>query len=104
MMDNLHLLEGHEAAAHHFIERGKNEFTFSSVSTISMTIGRSIESRRIFAVWMRLAAPKTHRSAQHGRAGQMQFARLEHDRLIKRLMMPAIAFAEKDSQENRVGR
>src|SRR5213596_29982 len=45
---------------------------------------------------------KAHGAAQHGGPGQMHFARLAHDGLIERLVMPAVAFAEKDAQQNRV--
>src|SRR5207248_1268149 len=37
---------------------GSSRLIFSSVSTISITMGRSIERRRIFAVCMWLLAPK----------------------------------------------
>ena len=47
---------------------------------------------------------EAHRPAQHGRAGEMQFARLEHDRLVERLVLPAIAFADKNAQERGVFR
>ena len=36
---------------------GRKASIFSRVSTISMTIGKSSESRRILAVWIRLCAP-----------------------------------------------
>ena len=45
---------------------------------------------------------KTHRPAQHGRARQMHFARLEHDGLVERLMLPAIAFADENAEKNGV--
>ena len=45
---------------------------------------------------------KTHWTAQDGGAGEMLFARFEHDRFVERAMLPAIAFAEKDPQQKGV--
>ena len=47
---------------------------------------------------------ETHRAAQDGRAGEMQLARFEHDRLVKRLVLPAIAFPDVDAQQKSVFR
>ena len=37
---------------------GRNASIFSCESTISTTIGKSCDSRRILVVWMRLECPK----------------------------------------------
>src|SRR5215470_14498110 len=38
---------------------------------------------------------ETHRTAQNGRTGEVKFARLEHNGFVQRVMLPAIAFADK---------
>ena len=45
---------------------------------------------------------KTHWSAQNGCACQLQFACFEDNRLVQRLVLLTITFAEKNPQENRV--
>src|SRR5262249_19046152 len=44
----------------------------------------------------------SHGSPQHGRAGKVHLARLQHDRLVERMMLEAVVLAEKDAQQHRV--
>jgi len=81
--------------AHYSSSTGKNALTFSSVSTISITIGKSMDKRRIFAVCRWLDFSKTHRPAQHRCASQLQFARFQNNRLVQRSMLVTITFADK---------
>jgi len=74
-------------------------WTFAWGSTISITIGKSIESRKILAVCKWLFAPKPIGPRKERRAGQSQPPRLQHDRFVKRLMVPAVALADEDSQQ-----
>ena len=41
-------------------------------------------------------------AAQHGGAGQMQLARLQHDRLVQRQLLELVVLAEEDAQQHRV--
>src|SRR5256885_9470107 len=46
-----------------------------------------------------LLETKTHQAAQHGRAGQAHFARLQDDAFIERTAVPLVGFADEDSQQ-----
>ena len=72
---------------------------FSAVSTISISTGRSIESRNIFAVCKWLLAPKPIAPRSTVGAGEAGFARLEDNRLIQGQMMAAVALADVNSQD-----
>ena len=43
-----------------------------------------------------------HRPAQHGRAGKVHLARLENDRLVKRLPLEPVVLAEEYPEEDGV--
>jgi hypothetical protein len=43
---------------------------------------------------------EAHRPAQRRRAGQVQFVRFEHDGLVKRMVMPSVALADKNAQQD----
>ena len=46
--------------------------------------------------------PEAERSAQHGGAGKMHLARLQHDRLVERLVVGLVILADKDAQQHGV--
>jgi hypothetical protein len=71
-----------EAAAHHGFQIRK-ALTFSGTSTISITVGRSIESRRIFSACQVTGLPEAQETADDSGAGQMHVPRLQNDRLVK---------------------
>ena len=84
-----------ETAAHHLVEGGSNSFTFSSLSTISMTIGRSIESRKIFAVWNRLDLPKPIGPRKTVAPARCISRAFQDNGLVERSMLPTITFTTK---------
>jgi len=43
---------------------------------------------------------KAHGAAQHRGAGQVQFARLQHDRFVERLVLEPISFADENAQQD----
>ena len=45
---------------------------------------------------------EAHRSAQHGGAGEVHLARLEHDRLVERQVLELVVLAEEDAQQDGV--
>jgi hypothetical protein len=57
----------------------------SSLSTISITSGKSSDKRRIFAVQAARMA-EAHRAAQHGGTGELELTRLQDDGFVQRLM------------------
>ena len=67
-----------------------NVSIFSSLSTISMTSGRSCDRRRILVVCSTARMAEAHRPAQHGGAGKAHLAGLQHDGLVERLW-PALS-------------
>src|SRR4029453_13867695 len=45
---------------------------------------------------------ESHRTAQDSGTGKMKFACLEDDRFVKRLVLPTVAFAHVNAQQNGV--
>ena len=45
---------------------------------------------------------EAHRPAQHGGAGKLHLARLEHDRLVERQMAGLVVLADEDAQQHGV--
>src|SRR5271156_1271207 len=45
---------------------------------------------------------EAHWAADHGRAAQLKFARLQHDRLVERMRARAFALADKNSEQHRI--
>ena len=43
---------------------------------------------------------ETHGATQYRGTGEVQFARLQHDGLVERLVFPPVAFTDEDSQEH----
>ncbi len=99
MVENLHLREGHESVAEHGVEvRQEAPEVFLGVHNFDeqrQVLGKA----RDFCGVQMTARAETHRAAQHGRAGQAEFARLADEGLVERLVLPAIVFAEVDAEE-----
>ena len=81
---------------------GRKVLIFSSVSTISMTNGKSSDSRRIFVVCNPARVAKAHGAPQYRRAGQMRFPRLQHNSLIERPALALVVFADENAKQNSV--
>src|SRR5271156_2825621 len=45
---------------------------------------------------------KAHRPAQHSRAAELQLARFQHDSLVQRMMVRALALADENSEQHRI--
>src|SRR2546422_10075366 len=101
-MEHLYFFEGHEAAAHHLVEDGKELVNFL------FTVDNLDDQRQVhgeaqdFGGMQAARFAKSHGASQNGGAGEMHLARFQYDRFIERLMMPAITFTEKDAKQDGV--
>ena len=57
VLKNLDLLKRDKTAAYHDVESRQKRIDLFLQSTISMTIGKSSDNRKILAVWIRLEWP-----------------------------------------------
>ena len=78
---------------------GRIDLIFGSTSTISITIGRSLEARAV-RLCARPSWRRSPRSAQDGRAAESQLACPLHDRLVQWLAALAVGFADEDAQQH----
>ena len=98
-MDDLDFFEGDEAAADHFIEQGQ-EGVDLFLAVHDFDDERKVLGQAEDFGGMEVAGfAETHGAAQHGCAGEMGFARGEHDGLVKRLVVPAITFADENPEQ-----
>ena len=75
---------------------------FSSVSMISMTMGRSCDRRTNLGGVEHARVSEAERSAQHCGPGEMHLARFQHDGLVERLVIGLVILADKDAQQHGV--
>src|SRR5450432_4460831 len=92
VMDDLDLLQGNEPAAQHLVEEWEERLHFL-LRVDDFDHHRQIhrESQDLGGV-NAAGRAKPHGPAEHGRASKMKFARSPHDRFVKRLMLPTMAF------------
>jgi hypothetical protein len=77
---------------------GRNASIFSSVSTISTTMGKSSERRRMRAVWTRLCAPKPAMPRSTVPPAR-PCARLLDDPFIEQRAVVAVALADENAEQ-----
>src|SRR4029077_18002376 len=100
--DHLDLLGGDQRAAHHAPD-GRHEPVDRILVFDDLDHQRQIlrEAQHLGRVQTARMA-EAHRSAQNGRAGEAHFARLEHDRLVKRLTARLVVLADEDAEQHGV--
>jgi hypothetical protein len=99
-LQDLHLLQGDQPARHHAIQDGQE------CVDVVLAVDNLDQQRQVFREPQdfrgvqpaRLAEP--HRTAQHGGAGEVQLARLHHDRFIERPAVAMVALADEDAERN----
>ena len=102
VLNDFDFLERNETATDHFFQVGKKCIQlFFAVDDLDHDRQIHRETKNFRGV-NAAGRAETHRPAQHGRAGEMPLARFEHDRFVKRLMFPPVAFADEDPQQHRV--
>src|SRR5438309_1695687 len=100
VIHHLDLFDRQQAAAHHWIEHRQELLDFF------LAVHDFDDERQIHRKPENLGGvqparfAEAHRTAQHGRAREMHCARLEHDGFIEWLVVPAVAFADENAQQN----
>src|SRR6185369_3196474 len=98
------LVHRYHPASHHSVEHPKERLD------LFLTVHDFDDHRQVHRKTKNLGRveaagfAKAHRTAQHRCAGQVHLARLEHDGFVERLVLPTVAFADKDAQQNCVVR
>src|SRR5579863_4239867 len=99
---HLHLLEGDETARHHLLEH-RHERLDVVLAVDDLDHDRQILRQAQDLGGMQAARlAVAERPTQHGRAGEMQLARLQYDRLVERLAAVLVALAAEDPQQHRI--
>ena len=84
VLQHLDLFQGHESAGHHRIENRQEVFDFRFGVDDFDDQRQILRQPQDLGRMQPAGMSKSHRSAQHRRPGEMDIARLEHDRFIKR--------------------
>jgi len=102
IMQHLHFFQSNEAAADHFVQRRqKGVDLFLAIHDFNDERQIRREPQNFRGV-QAAGLAKAHRPAQHCRAGEMLFAGGQHDGFVKRLVFPAVAFADENPQQDGV--
>ena len=90
-----------QAAAHHLVEHGQEGLDLL-LAVHDLDHQRQVHREpEDFGGVQAAGLAEAHRPAQDRGAGQVQLARLQDDGFVERLVFPAVAFADEDSQQNR---
>src|SRR6266540_2050951 len=104
IIHHLHLLHREQAASHHSIERGQ-ELLNLLLAIHDLDDQRQVHREPENLGGMQAARfPEPHRSTQHRRASQVHFTRLQHNGLVKWLVMTTVGLADEDTQEHGIVR
>src|SRR5215210_54862 len=101
---HLHILKRHQTFRRHLVEvRQEDVKLFFSIHDLDHERQIAGEPQDLRGVQMALCS-EAHGAAQHRRARQSEFACLQHDGLVERLVMPAVALAEENTEQFRPSR
>src|SRR5579871_4375690 len=96
---DLHLLQRDQTARHHGVESGQElvdlVLAVDDLDHQRQVFGQPQDLRRVQPA--RFA--EAHRPAQHGGAGEVQFARFQYDRFIERLRAGLVVLADEDTEQ-----
>jgi hypothetical protein len=99
-MQDFDFFQCHQAAADHFVQHGQ-EGVDLFLAVHDFDDQRQVHGEpQDFCRVQSAGLAETHRSAQDRGASQMRLARSENDGFIERLVLPAVAFTDENSQEN----
>src|SRR5690242_8392885 len=104
VLQDMDVLQSHQPAVrvHHAVEHGKEGGDLlRAVDDLDDQRQVAGEAQDLGAVQMARMA-KAQTAAQHGGAGDVRLARLEHDCLVERLAVVAIVLADEDAQKLRL--
>ena len=99
VLQHLHIFERNQAVEHHYVQMRQQaiEFLFGIDDFDDhRQVHRKPQNFRCVQVTV---GAETHWTTQDRGASQPKFARLQHNRFVKRLVMPAVAFADEDAEQ-----